>query len=389
MKQNNKDKVINTAHLQDKINLPTRVLVIINTMDAGGAETFVMKVYRNIDRNKVQFDFLINKQEKCFYEEEITALGGVIYRGVSKSKNPVKSFIQIYRTVNNRKYSTVMCIAVHPLAAMDLIAAKLGGAKVRIVRSTNSSAGGGRLSDILAKVFRPIVNIVATLCLAPSTEAGLWLFGRKAVKTGKAKLITNGLEIDKYIFDEQKRAKKRQLLNIEEKFVVGHIGRFNKQKNHKFLLEVFKEVKALNPDAVLLLVGTGELRPKIVERAIELEILEDIIFAGVCTDIPDLLMAMDVMVFPSIYEGMPNVIIEAQATGLPCVVSDTITREVAITDVVSYQSINEKPSIWAQKILDTRHNRRRQGALNSILKAGYNIVGTANFIQQTIIQAEQ
>lgn len=363
---------------------PMRVLVIINTMDAGGAETFIMKVYRTLDKSKVQFDFLINKKEKCFYEDEINEMGGLIYRGVSKSKNPFKSFSCVYRTVKDKKYSTVMSIAVHPLAAVDLLAAKIGGARKRLVRSTNSSAGGGRSSDFFAKIFRPLVCSLATTRLAPSTEAAVWLFGVKAVKNEHVNFITNGIEIDKYIFDEQIRLEKRCELNIEDKFVIGHVGRFNKQKNHMFLLDVFSELSKQCPEAVLVMVGTGELESIIKDKAIAIGVGNRVIFTGVRKDVPNLLMAMDVLIFPSLYEGMPNVVIEAQATGLPCIVSDTITKEAKITPLVNYLPLNATIAEWVEKAIFSQGKQARNEYNKEVIKKGFDIRTTTEYIAKFI-----
>lgn len=364
---------------------PFRVLVIINTMDAGGAETFIMKVYRTLSKEKVQLDFLINKSEKCFYEDEISKLGGLIYRGVSKSKNPVKSFFGVYRTVKNNKYSAVISIAVHPLASVDLLAAKMGGARMRLVRSTNSSSGGGWLSDFLAKIFRPLVCSIATTCLAPSTEAAVWLFGTKAVNDKQVKLIANGIEVDKFIFDETKRIKKRKELKFEDNLVIGHIGRFNKQKNHMFLLDVFSEVRKKFSKAVLLLIGTGELEDVIKSKAMEMDLMDNIIFTGVRSDIPELLMAMDILVFPSLYEGMPNVVIEAQATSLPCLVSDTITREVAISHLVRFVSLDKPVSFWAECVSSMCGEKVRNSMKSTFENAGYDISSTSDFLTKILL----
>ncbi len=176
-----------------------KALVIINTMDAGGAETFVMKVYRNINREKLVLDFLINKPGQCYYEKEINSFGGRVFRSISKSKHPIKSFCLTKKLVRCENYKAVFCVAVHPMAFLDLFAAKLGGATIRLVRSTNSNAGGW-ISSLLAALGRPLICRVATSMLAPSTEAAVWLFGRKKVDAGEVQIITNGIEVSDYIF---------------------------------------------------------------------------------------------------------------------------------------------------------------------------------------------
>ena len=369
-------------------NRPIRVLIIINAMDAGGAETFIMKIYRTIDKEKIQFDFLINKKEKCFYEDEIAGMGGFLYRGISKSKNPIGSFYRIYYTVKHYNYSVVMCIAVHPLAAVDLFAAKIARAKKRLVRSTNSSAGGSWLSNVLAKLFRPLVIKMATKLLAPSTEAAVWLFGERVFKSGQVELIANGIEVNKYVFNEQQRLKIRHEFNIQDKCVLGHIGRFNKQKNHTFLLDVFSEVKKKCSEAVLVLVGKGELERDIKKKIYDLKLQDSVIFTGVRSDVPELLMGMDVLVFPSLYEGMPNVVIEAQATGLPCLISDAITREANITSIVKYISLSATTKEWAETLIAMISNYARIDLSSVIKEKGFNICETMKRLVSNIEEGE-
>mgnify|MGYP003307739940 CR=1 FL=1 len=190
----------------------------------------------------------------------------------------------------------------------------------------------------------------ANVRIAPSTEAANFMFGKGSVKKGKATLLNNGVDLSVFRYDETSRNDIRKEFNIPENaFVVGHVGRFQEQKNHLFLLEIFSKVYKENKDAVLLLVGNGELEKNIREKAAALEISDRVIFAGVRSDVPALLSAMDVFAFPSLYEGMPNTVIESQATGLPCVIADTITGEANITGLVEYLPLSD-PENWAKHI---------------------------------------
>lgn len=360
-----------------------RILVIINTIDAGGAETFVMKVFRCLYK-EYTFDFLINKKDSDFYLKEIKELGGRVYYGISKSQNIFKSMRFTYKTVRQGKYTKVFCIAVHPLGFLDLFAARLGGVKLCLTRSTNSSAGG-KASHFLAKFCRPFMRVFTDVMLAPSREAGVWLFGGKAVEQGKVKIINNGLQTELYKFDEEKRVKKRKNLGLKETdFVVGHVGRFNRQKNHEKLIDVFNEIQKERIDSKLILVGDGELRVSIENKVNCLNIQDKVLFLGIRDDIPELLMAMDVFVFPSLYEGMPNAVIEAQATGLPCIVSDTISRNVKITHCIDSVNLNASESFWnikIEEIISTNSNEDRKDTLSEIIEAGYSIDITAEYLK--------
>ncbi|KAF1086092.1 putative glycosyltransferase EpsF [Sporotomaculum syntrophicum] len=361
-----------------------RVLIISNTMDAGGAETFLMKVYRYIDRNVLQFDFLVNRPGRNFYEDEIFALGGRMYRGFSKSRYPVKSFNRIRRLVKFGCYDAVLLVAVHPVAWLDLLAARMGGAKIRLVRSTNSSSGGGSVANLLAVLSRPLVRTLATGMLAPSDQAAGWLFGDKAVKEGRVTIITNGLPLEQYRFDPDIRARVRDELGCKDAFVVGHIGRFNKQKNHSYLIEVFAQLVSRCEKACLMLVGTGELEGSIQELVRKKGLAERVLFLGVRSDVPRLLMAMDELILPSLYEGMPNVVVEAQATGLPCLISDTITKEVVLTDLVQRLPLAENKSIWVKESLALGVHDR--GCYTRILEVkGYHIQKTAEQVTAMLL----
>ena len=359
-----------------------RILVIINGMDVGGAETFIMKIYRSINREKYQMDFLINSTSNCFYEDEIEKLGGRIYRGVSKSKSILKCFISVYGIVRKYKYNNALFVAVHPLVVIDLLAAMIGGAKNRMVRSTNSNSKGGFLSKVASYICRPFVRCLSTVMLAPSDLAAEWMFGKGIISNPKYSMITNGINVREFDFDENKRINKREELRVQKFFVVGHVGRFNKQKNHEYLLDVFRQLLVTKPESVLLLVGIGELETDVRQKAYELGISDKIIFAGIRTDVNELLMAMDVLVFPSLYEGMPNVVIEAQATGLPCIVSDTITKQVQITDLVKFESLGNVEK-WTEEILNIDLNRRSR--IDEIIEKGYSIEKTAGFIQGHLV----
>ena len=329
---------------------PEKILIIINSMNVGGAETFAMKLFRKIDKSKIIMDFLVNTAEDGFYSEEIRRMGGQVYHTYPKSKHPFKNFMTIKRIVRANKYSIVVRFAEHPIVATDLIAAKLGGAKKTIVRSTNTSTGK-KFSNVIAFFFRPLLNLNADVKIAPSTESAIWLFGKRAVKKNKITLLKNGLDFDYYRFSETRRNLVRRQLNISSSALVfGHIGRFNAQKNHFFLIDLFLQILKQWPNSILALVGDGDLKSEVERYAFEKGLSGCVLFLGVRTDIPDLLSSFDCFLLPSLYEGLPNVIIEAQAVNLPCVLSDAITKEVAVTNLVSFCSFKDDKDVWCKEI---------------------------------------
>lgn len=354
-----------------------KILVITNTIDAGGAETFVMKLFRCIDRSQYIFDFLINKRESNFYLKEINNLGGSVFYGYSKSRDPFKSFYSIYKIVKSNQYKIIFCIAVHPIGFIDILAARLGGASKILTRST-TTATRFKLSLLLAFISRPFMNLLTTVRIAPSKEAGEWLFGKSEIRKDNVCILTNGIDVQQYIFSQERRTLMRRKLNIpKDMFVVGHVGRLCNQKNHAKILNVFAEIKKEKQNSILLLVGVGELEAEIKEKTEKFGLNDSVILLGTRNDIPDLLMAFDVMVFPSFYEGLPNSIIEAQATSLPCIISDTISKEVKITDRVVALSLDKSDSYWAKVVLD-KSTEERKDMCKEITEAGFSIYDTTN-----------
>lgn len=327
-----------------------RILCIVASMDTGGAETFLMKVFRNIDKTKIEMDFCVGTTQKGYYDDEIRSNGGKIIYVTMKSKNFAVFCKDLFSLLRKEHYDCVIRIGASSLTAIELWIAKICGVPCRILRSSNA----GTLKDkgihgIIHKILRVPLTSAATIKIAPSYLAGEYTFGKRIAKK-ELIILKNGLPIDSFVFSEEYRQQIRDEFRINDKIVIGHVGRFNRQKNHDYLIDVFNEFSKNTSNVVLMLVGTGELESQVKEKARELNIIDKIIFTGVRSDVSKLLMAMDVLVFPSIYEGMPNVVIEAQCTGLPCVISDSITREVKVTDLVTMESIHDMPSKWSATI---------------------------------------
>lgn len=346
-------------------------------MDRGGAETFLMKVYRSLDKSKYQMDFCVSNPKKGFYDDEIKLMGGRIYLTHLKSKNPIKSFMNVKRIVKDGQYECVLRTSQQSLATIDLIAAKLGGAKKLIFRSSNANIIGGKKSKLINSLFSFLPKVVPNVKIAPSTEAAEFVFGKNAVKNNNVTILPNGLDYDMFKFDIEKRNKIRKELCFENNTVYGHIGRFNEQKNHNFLLDIFKEIYKKDSQARLILIGEGELFESIKSRVESLGLNEVVKFLGPQANVNEYLFAMDLFIFPSLFEGMPNVIIEAQAAGLKCVLSNSITKEAAITDLLSYMDLNLGAEKWAQKCVESI-NYERKSYENEFENEGYIIYKSIN-----------
>ena len=314
----------------------TRILCLVSAMNAGGAETFLMKIYRNLDKNLYQMDFCVNVNEEGLYDAEIKQMGGKIYHIPSKSENRKEFAKQLYNIVKDNEYKNVMRITSNAMGFYDLHIAKKAGAINCIARSSNSSDGGSLKSKIAHVLGKTLFKKAVDIKIAPSNLAAIHTFGKKDYNDGKVKILHNGIDFEEYKFSEIARKKIRVELGLnDDQVVVGHIGRFMTQKNHKFLLDVFKEIHKQHNNTVLMLVGDGELKTDIENKAKEYGLIDSVIFTGVRKDVPALLSAIDIFLFPSLYEGMPNTVIEAQASGLKCLISDTITSQVVLTPQIT------------------------------------------------------
>lgn len=351
-----------------------RLLCIVSSLEAGGAETFLMKVYRSLPPENYQFDFIVSEKNGC-YTEEVLARGGKVFEIPMRTKEPLAALKAIADIVRNNNYETVLKLGSNPVAGLDLIAARLGGAKCLALRSCNALTGLTVKNKCINALLRPVMNLSANVKLAPSMLAAEFTFGKRRAHRN-VRLLQNGVDLKVFHFDPRGREEIRRAFSVEDKLVVGHIGRFHGQKNHRFLLEAFRKMKDKREDAVLVLVGAGNLENEIRSQVRELDLETSVIFTGVRFDIPQLLSAMDVFVFPSLHEGMPNTVIEAQATGLPCVIADTITPEADITGLVQYLPLSAAPGQWAEVALAAVTEERKNTAPDFI-EHGYDIESVA------------
>lgn len=362
-------------------NEPIRVLQVVTNMDRGGLETMLMNYYRHIDRSKVQFDFLTHRTEKAAYDDEIIAMGGKIYhmpRLIPWSTSYKKALDNFFN-----EHSEYKVIHVHQdcLSAIALKGAKKCGISVRIAHSHNTNQDKN-IKYLIKAFYMHFIPRYATDLMACSKKAGRWMF-----HTSSFSVLPNAVDAEDYVFNEYQRIKVRETFGISESsLVLGHIGRFMPQKNHAFLLDIFAELMRIEQNAWLLLVGDGELRSKIEQKAINLGIADRVIFTGIRSDIPNLLQAMDVFVLPSFYEGLPVTMVEAQAAGLPCVISDKVADECVITDeLVTKMNLSDTPKQWAAHIL-SRRGIERTDRYEEIKASGYDVSYSAKKLEQFYLE---
>lgn len=352
-----------------------RVLHVVTDMRCGGLETMLMNYYRNIDRDKIQFDFLTHREYLGDYGEEILKLGGKIYH-----ISPLNPFRKKYKKELDEFFKThkeYEIIHVHQdcMSSIILKIAKRNGVPVRIAHA-HSSSQDRNFKYPIKLCYKRYIPKYATDLFACAQEAGEWMFGKE-----KFIVLNNAISTLNLTFNIEKRKMIREELGLNTKFVIGLTARFSNPKNHLFLLDIFHALTRLEPAAQLLLVGDGGLKDEIESKAEKLNLRDKIIITGIRTDVPDLLQAMDVFVMPSKYEGLSLAIVEAQAAGLPCFISDKVPIECKKTDLVQQISLSDSPEVWAKKIFAVKDWKRRN-TFQEIVEAGFDIESNAKELQK-------
>ncbi len=359
-----------------------RILHSVSNMDRAGIETMLMNFYRHMDRDLIQFDFLANKPAPGDYDEEIRSLGGRIF--VSPGYKSYPRYLR-FMTELFEKYPEYKIIHTHngSLMVYALESAKKNGVPIRIAHAHATEIPVG-LKNEVKKLIRPMIKYVATDYWGCSDAAGRFYFSEK--RWNKAnELIHNAINVENFTFSEANRKRIREQYGLGNKLVIGHVGRMMEQKNQKKLLDVFAEVHRRNPDSHLIIIGTGALEDKLRQQTRELGIEDAVTFTGVLSNVNEWYSAFDVFVMTSLYEGLPVVAIEAQAADLPCVLTDTITPEVKITDNVQFFGLHDEPLKWAQAILDIKPAARVSRS-KELLQAGYDIRSEAKRMQDLYLQ---
>lgn len=357
-----------------------KVLHVVTKMDRGGLETMLMNYYRHIDRDKVQFDFLTHRGERGTYDDEIETLGGMIYR-LPRLVPWNKSYLAaLNRFFDEHPEYKIVHVHQDCLSSVILKVAKNHNVPVRIAHS-HSSSQDKNFKYLIKLWYRRSIPCYATDLLACGTAAGDWMFGGAAYR-----ILNNGICTTDYVPDTEKRILKRSELGLDNELVIGHVGRFSQPKNHPFLLKIFVALLKKEPNAVLLLVGGGKDMSKIQAKTQKLGIADHIRFLGIRSDVADLMQAMDVFAFPSLYEGLGIVLIEAQASGLPCIVSDKIPIEAYLTDLVFPQKLSASPEEWADAILEKRNTPRTDHSAE-IAAHGFDVTTEAVKLQEFYLSA--
>lgn len=357
--------------MRKKKEEPIRIAHIVGKWVGGGVEAVIMNYYRHIDRSKIQFDFLCDDDSTNIPYDEIEKLGGRVIL-VPPYQKVFKYHRELKRIFKENKYKIVHS-HINTLSVFPLFAAKCAGVKVRIAHSHSTTNKKEWKRNILKQVLRPFSKTFSTDYFACSELAGRWLFGNKEYDKGNVYLLNNAIDLDKFKFDKKIRNKKRKELNIsDDMFVIGHIGRFVETKNHKFIIDVFNEIYKKNNKSILILAGQGPLVEEVKEKVNRLELTNNVIFLGQRNDVNEFYQAFDLFIFPSLYEGLGLVAVEAQAAGLKCVCSKNVPVEVDVTNNVTFIDLKESFTFWCDQILEKFLNERKDFS-NEITIHGYNI----------------
>lgn len=360
-----------------------RVLHVVTIMNLGGLESSLMNIYRAIDRSKIQFDFLVHREMQGVFDAEILSLGGKIFYvppiNPLQHRKYLASLKEFFSSHNEYK---IVQSHINTYSMYILRAAMQAGIPIRI-----SHAHTVNRSIELKMPFREYTKYrlkrFATDYFACGVESGKWMFGRNS----KFTVIDNAVDVDRFRFDESVRDRVRQQMGIDsDTFVVGHVGSFRKVKNHSFLLDVFKAIHEKHSNSILLLIGDGALRASVEQKASKEGLADAIMFLGNRLDVDELMQAMDLFLMPSLYEGFPVVLVEAQASGLACLVSSAVSNEVQLSEAFSFLSLEETADIWANEANRLTRANDRSGAYDRFKNSKFDLATMVRDLQEFYLE---
>lgn len=372
-----------------------RILQMVDSLEAGGIQSFILNVNKNINLEKVKFDYLVyrDKNYSEFYDNTVKNMEEEIIRlpknhGIKR----LRSFIDLYKMQKNKKYNVVHIHGDRGKSFFEAVVLKLCKTPVIIMHSHNDRISKDKkfyfihlgIQNIIKHLWKYVVNYE----FACSINAAHWMFSKSDIESSKVRVINNGIDEKKFVFNKEIREKYRKKLGVENKFVLIHVGRFTYQKNHDFLIDIFNSVSKKYDNSILLLIGEGELKEKIIEKVKALNLENKVIFYGLSDEIHNILQAADVFVFPSHFEGLPVAGIEVQATALMTVASNAISNEVKITEYWIPVSLEKSCEEWADIILKYKNGYLRRDTSKDIADAGFSSKKIAKSLEEMYIKAQ-
>ena len=364
------------------------VLHVFGKLNRGGAESRVMDLYRNMDRTKVQFDFMQHTTRVCDFQPEIEQLGGKVYHVPPFRFWNCFSYCKAWKEFI-KKHPEIQIVHGHMTSTASIylpIAHKKG--VFTIAHSRNAGVDKG-IKGKLTKFLRRNLKEKCDRCFACSKLAGEAVFGKEAMEQGNVTIIPNAIDAARFTFDPEVRKQKREELHIQpQEFLIGEVGRFDPQKNQKYAVEILEECRKKNFPAKLILIGEGPLMENVRQQVEELRLQEYVIFTGLQKNVVPFYQAMDFFLLPSFYEGLPGVAVEAQASGLRGILSDAITTETAMTSLMEFRSVQEPARVWADRIMACGHYER-QNMLKQMQETGFDVKNLANRLQDFYLRVSE
>lgn len=360
---------------------PIRIPQIVGKWLGGGIEAVVISEYLAMDKSKIQFDFICDEDSTNIPYDLIEKNGGRVII-IPPYQKAFKYHKELKKVLKENNYKIVHS-HISTMSVFSLFAAKCAGVPVRIAHSHSTTNKKEKKKNLMKQVLRPFSKVFATNYMCCSELAGRWLFGDKEYDKGNVYLLNNAIDLDKFKYDEKLRKKKRKELGIkDDTLVIGHLGRFVAQKNHTFLIDIFNEIHKKNNNSVLLLAGQGPLMEDIKNKVKDLNLEDSVKFLGQRNDANELYQAFDVFLLPSLYEGLPVVGVEAQASGLLCYLSDDMTKETKVLDITKFMSLNNTPEEWADNILDDVKKYKRIDTSKEMTAKNFNIKEEAKKLEE-------
>lgn len=364
-------------------NKPVKVLHVLGYFDRGGAEAMVMNLFRNCDPTEISFGFVVHGEKVGAFEEEVIKNGADVFRVPDYTGTNHLKYKQAWKEIfkNHPEYKIIHG-HVRSTANIYLKLAHAYNLKT-IAHSHNTSSGEG-LTATVKNLFQKGINKHTDQFIGCSKEAGEWLFGQNISDQSNFNVLNNAIDAESFKFNNSLRKHVRDSLNLDDKLVVGHVGRFHEQKNHEFLIDIFDALTKIKEDSVLLLIGAGDRQADIELKVKKHGLIDKVKFLGLRSDVQELMQGMDVFLFPSLFEGLPVTLVETQAAGLPAVVSDTITKDIQLTSLITYVSLESSPLDWAEELIKSVNSEDRRDTLKQIKAAHYDIESSSKWYTQFI-----
>ena len=356
-----------------------RVMHVFGSLDRGGAESMIMSLYRNIDRKQLQFDFAVNDSDREYaYEQEIQQLGGRVYRLPALSLKNINKYKAAWSDLLEHQPAWKIIHIHHTSTAPVSIPIAKKAGRTTIAHSHTAGSDGSLKSRLKIASRYPVRHLADHLlaCSAPSAQ---WMFGSKSKDTV---VLNNAIDVESFLPDKTVRERVRAEMGFGTgQKVIGHVGRFMEVKNHTFMLDVLRALVKKDPEVAMVLVGDGPLKTQIQEQAERMGVADNVVFTGVRSDISDLMQAMDAFIFPSLHEGLPVTLIEAQASGLSCLVADMVSQDVKLTDCIEFMSLNASAYRWAERLLEMCAQGKRPDNRHELSAAGYDVKDNARWLE--------